>query len=168
MKRPRISEIPRNGRTVSDTAPASTLTANGTKSPASASTTCSAICSPALSCASFVLAPRCGVTTTVGRLEERRVRRRLVGEDVERGAADAAVADRLGERLLVDDPAAGGVHDAYPGLGPREQVACRMSPTVSGVFGRWIVMKSLRATRSSRLVSSTPIRRARSGATKGS
>jgi hypothetical protein len=54
----------RNGRSVSLASAASTLTANGTKSPARASCTMSAIVSPALSCASRVLAPRCGVTTT--------------------------------------------------------------------------------------------------------
>ena len=55
----------RYGRTTSDASDAATLTANGTKSPRSASTTISAIVSPALSCASAVDAPRCGVTTTL-------------------------------------------------------------------------------------------------------
>ena len=125
--------MPRNGRTVSDTAPASTFTANGTKSPASASTTCSAICSPALSCASFVLAPRCGVTTTLGQPEQRRGRRRLGGEDVDRGTADAALADRLGERLLVDDPAPGGVHDPHAGLGVAEQLPAEQPDGLRGL-----------------------------------
>ena len=37
---------------------------------------------------------------------------RLRGEDVERGAGDLSRADRVCERILVDQPAAGGVHDA--------------------------------------------------------
>ena len=49
-----------------DASAALTLTAKGTNSPARASPTCSAIVSPALSWASAVLAPRCGVTTTCG------------------------------------------------------------------------------------------------------
>ena len=40
------------------------LTAFETSSPFSAATTCSAVITPARSCASAVEAPRCGVTTT--------------------------------------------------------------------------------------------------------
>src|SRR5204863_2357351 len=40
-------------------------------------------------------------------------RGRLVDEDVERGAGDVAARDRVGEILLVDDAAAGAVHDAH-------------------------------------------------------
>ena len=42
------------------------LTAVETTPPVSAATTCSAVCTPARSCASVVEAPRCGVTTTFG------------------------------------------------------------------------------------------------------
>ena len=42
------------------------LTAVETTPPVSAATTCSAVCTPARSCASAVEAPRCGVTTTLG------------------------------------------------------------------------------------------------------
>ena len=42
------------------------FTAVETTPPVSAATTCSAVCTPARSCASAVLAPRCGVTTTLG------------------------------------------------------------------------------------------------------
>ncbi len=52
------------GRTVSETSVAATLTAKGTKSPASARMTCSAMVTPALSWASAVDAPRWGATTT--------------------------------------------------------------------------------------------------------
>ena len=41
-------------------------------------------------------------------------------------------------------------------------------PTVSGVFGRWMVMKSLSASSSSRPTSRTPICAARAGCTYGS
>ena len=51
----------------SDTGPAAcTLTASGTKSPRSASRTDLATAVPALSCASAVEAPRCGVSTVLG------------------------------------------------------------------------------------------------------
>ena len=43
---------------------------------------------------------------------EQRAGVRLGGEDVERGAGELAGADRLGERLLVDERAAGGVDEA--------------------------------------------------------
>ena len=56
--RPRRSARGRKGRTVSDASVALTLTAKGTNSPASASRTCSAMVTPALSWASAVLAPR--------------------------------------------------------------------------------------------------------------
>ena len=42
------------------------FTAVETTPPVSAATTCSAVCTPARSCASVVEAPRCGVTTTFG------------------------------------------------------------------------------------------------------
>ena len=42
------------------------LTAVETTPPVSAATTCSAVCTPARSCASVVEAARCGVTTTLG------------------------------------------------------------------------------------------------------
>ena len=54
--------------------------------------------------------------------EQRRLGGRFGGEDVEGGAGDDAVAERLGEGRLVDDPAAGDVDDAQPGLGLEQQV----------------------------------------------
>ena len=42
------------------------FTAVETTPPVNAATTCSAVCTPARSCASVVDAPRCGVTTTFG------------------------------------------------------------------------------------------------------
>ena len=47
--------------------PPCTFTASGTSSPASASRTDRATATPAFSCASSVLAPRCGVATTDSR-----------------------------------------------------------------------------------------------------
>ena len=45
---------------------------------------------------------------------------RLLGEDVERGAGDLAGAERLDERLLVDELATGGVDELDPVLRRRE------------------------------------------------
>ncbi len=66
--RPSFSTSGRAGRISSATTPAAcTLTASGTNSPSRASFTDRATARPALSCASRVEAPRCGVTTTPGR-----------------------------------------------------------------------------------------------------
>ena len=65
--RPSFSASGRPGRTSSATTPpAWTFTASGTNSPCSASRTERATAVPALSCASVVEAPRCGVTTVFG------------------------------------------------------------------------------------------------------
>ena len=47
-------------------------------------------------------------------------------------------------------------------------MAASMRPTVSAFLGRWIEMKSEQPITSSRLMSSTPMCRARSSETKGS
>ena len=62
--RPSFSASGMPGRTSSAMTPPWTLTASGTSSPASASRTDRATETPAFSCASSVLAPRCGVATT--------------------------------------------------------------------------------------------------------
>lgn len=65
---PRDSHNPENWATNSAPSPTGTgalIACRGT-SPFSAVATCSAACVPARSCASAVLAPRCGVTTTLG------------------------------------------------------------------------------------------------------
>ena len=112
ISRPSRSASGRPGRTASATTPpAWTLTASGTNCPDSASWTLRATAVPALSCASAVLAPRCGVTTTFSSPEQRRLGRRLLRVDVDARAADAALAHGVGERLLVDDPAAGRVDE---------------------------------------------------------
>ena len=135
--RPSRSASGRNGCTVAFASVAARLTANGTNSPRSASTTCSAIVWPALSCASTVDAPRCGVTTTESSSNSGDS---VVGscvEHVERGAGDAALADGVGERGLVDDAAPRGVDDPQRRLGVRRAASAEISPIVSGVFGRW-------------------------------
>ena len=58
-----------------------------------------------------------------GQLEERRLGARLLGEHVEAGPRHDAVADGLGQRLLVDDATSGRVDDADAGLGLGQQVA---------------------------------------------
>ena len=98
---------------------------------------------PALSCASTVEAPRWGTTTTDGSSNKRRLGRRLLLEDVERGTLDVTAADRLGEVGLVDDAAARHVDDPNAGLGLGFRVSAFRRFVVSLFFGRWIVMKSL-------------------------
>ena len=66
---------------------------------------------------------------------EQRPRVRLRPEDVERGARHLARANRVGERLLVDEPAPGSVDDAHAVLHLRECPAPR-SPRVSSFSGR--------------------------------
>ena len=109
------------------------------------------------------------MTTTCVELEQRRLGGRLGGEHVEGGAADAAVADGVGQRVLVDDAAAGDVDDAQAGLGLGQQVGLPIRPTVSWVFGD-VEGDEVgdRPTSSSRSTSSTLIWRARSAATNGS
>ena len=90
-----------------DASAALTFTAKGTNSPASASSTCSAMVSPALSCASRVRRAEVRGHHHAGQAEQRRLGRRLLVEDVERGPADPAALDGLGQRRLVDDAAPG-------------------------------------------------------------
>ena len=101
---------------------AARLTAKGTNSPASASTTISAIVWPALSWASTVDAPRCGATTTFSSAKRGDS---VVGSSAKTssaGARDRAGHQGVGERLLVDDAAPRGVHDPQLRLGPAEQL----------------------------------------------
>ena len=71
---------------------------------------------PTRSCASAVEAPTWGVATTRGMLGEAPVHGRLLGVDVEGGAGHAAALERREQRLVVDQLAARGVHDAHAGL----------------------------------------------------
>ena len=85
----------------------------GTNSPRSAATTCSATTTPARSCASWVDAPRCGVTTTFAIPSTRAGRVRLLREHVERGAGDLPAPRPSHQRVEVDQLAAGGVDDPH-------------------------------------------------------
>ena len=66
--RPSLEASGRKGpiTSMSSARAAGMLTALETNSPDSAAATCSATIRPARSCASWVEAPRCGVTTTLG------------------------------------------------------------------------------------------------------
>ncbi len=54
--------------------------------------------------------------------EQRRGDGRLGGEHVERSTRHRSLAQRFGERRLVDDPATGDVDDAQPRLGLEQQL----------------------------------------------
>ena len=112
-RRPSFAASGTNGPSTSSSRGSTTgmFTAVRTTSPSSAAATCSAMTTPARSCASVVEPARCGVTTTCGQLQQRPGVRLLL-EDVERCAGHLPRADRLGERGLVDEPASGCVHDA--------------------------------------------------------
>ena len=133
------------GFKVSLASAASTLTANGTKSPAKANCTMSAMTSPALSCASRVLAPRCGVTTTFGNENS--------GESVTgsrsktSNAAPAMSPSRKASKRSCSAtmPPRATLITRNDGLAFRSRSRL-MSPSVSLFFGRCTVRKSLVAT----------------------
>ena len=93
----------------------------------------SAIVSPALSWASRVLAPRCGVTTTESMPNSGDSVVGSVAKTSRAAPATVPVADRLGERRLVDDPAAGDVDDAQARLGLEQQVATDQPGRLGGL-----------------------------------
>ena len=92
-----------------------------------------ATATPAFSWASSVEAPRCGVTTTDSWREQRAVGARLLGEDVDAGAGDPALGDGVGEGLLVDDAAAGGVDDAHGRLDLGERLLADQADRLGGL-----------------------------------
>ena len=127
----------------------------------------SAIVSPALSCASRVLAPRCGVTTTESSSNS--------GDDVVGSASKtSSAAPAMTPSRIASASAASST------MPPRATLMIRsvglalsrtsrpMIPFVSAVFGRWIVRKSDSATTWSSGSSSTPSWRPRSADTNGS
>ena len=73
---------------------------------------------------------------------EQRARVRLGGEDVERGAGELARADRLDQRVLVDERAARGVDRSARRRASTRSPPRPMIPAVSSVSGRWSVTKS--------------------------
>ena len=156
-----------NGRTVSETSVAATLTAKGTKSPLRARMTCSAMVTPALSWASAVDAPRWGATTTddssnsgdsvVGSLAKTSRPAPWIWPD--RMASASAASSTMPPRavLMIRSPGLALARRSLP-----------MSPSVSAFLGRWTVTKSDTAMSSSSPMSSTPMCLARSADTKGS
>ncbi len=63
----------------------------------------------------------------VGRLEQRRVDRRLRIEDIEPGPTEVTGPERLGDGRFVDDPAPGDIEDDRPGTEPRDRLAAQQS-----------------------------------------
>ena len=84
------------------------------------------------------------MTTTSSRLEDRVLGEGLLGEDVERGAADLARLEAGEQRVEVDQLAAGAVDDPHAVLHLRDRLGVDQVRSVSGVFGRCRVMKSAR------------------------
>ena len=107
------------------------LTAFVTMPPSSAATTCSATITPARSCASSVDAARCGVTTTWSSSSSG-PEYGSAGEDVERRAGELARADRLGQRVLVDERAARGVDEPRAVPHQRDRVAVDQAARLVG------------------------------------
>ena len=73
------------------------------------------------------------------------LRRRLLDEDVEPGAADLAGLEGLEQRRLVDDPAARGVDDDQTPFLASWRTSRRRSPVVSFVLGTCTVTTSARS-----------------------
>ena len=127
----------------------------------------SAIVSPALSCASTVDAPRCGVTTTSSSSNS--------GESVHGSVANTSIAAPA--TCLARIASASAASSMIP---PRATLMIRrlgfafasrsapIRPTVSGVLARCSVRKSASATSSSRPTRRTDRRRAASADTNGS
>ncbi len=166
--RPSFSASGSSGRTSSATTPpACTLTASGTNSPCNASFTLFATARPALSCASAVEAPRCGVATTLSKANS--------GEEVHGSLAYTSTpapptrpsASASARACSSTRPPRAALTIRTPGL-TMESSFSPISPTVSGVFGRWMEMKSLSRSSSSRPTRRTPSCAARAGWMYGS
>ena len=71
----------------------------------------------------------------VGEREDRGLRRRFLGEDVERRARDGAFLERVVEVRLVHDAAARHVYEVGGRLHLRQRLSSFTSPTVCGVRG---------------------------------
>ena len=148
MKRPSNSARPMKGRTTFETSPAATLTAKGTKSPARASWTCSAMVTPALSWASTVEAPRWGTTTTEGSSKRGDS---VVGSFSKTSrAAPCTWPERIAaaRSASLTMPPRATLMMRTPRLVLVRASASRRL-VVSLFLGRWIVMKSLWASRAS-------------------
>ena len=123
---------------------------------------------PAFSCASSVDAPRCGVTTTFGRLSSGKAVPSVAGGSLVNTSRPAPAIS----------PSVSAVYSASSSMRPpratlttnavffmRRNCSAPIMPVVSGVFGMWIVTKSLCASSSSSSSSCTPSCCARVGVT---
>ena len=90
---------------------------------------------PAFSCASDVLAPRWGVTTTLSSSNSGLSVHGSRGVYVEPGACHPALFERAGQGGLVHDPAAGSIDDAHLWL-DQVQLAIADQPRGLGVPGQ--------------------------------
>ena len=105
------------------------LTAVETTPPVSAAIICSAVCTPARSCASVVEAPEVRRDhDVVVALEQRVVRDRLAREHVERRARDLAAVERVLERRVVDQLAARAVDHPHAVAALRERLRVQPAP----------------------------------------
>ena len=128
--------------------PLETLTASGTSSPPRARRTDLATAMPAFSWASSVDAPRCGVTTTDSCSKS--------GDSVVGSVAKTSMpAPATRPSAMARARAASSTMPPRAALTMRtdgltfDSASSPMRPMVSGVFGRWIVMKSDWASSSS-------------------
>ena len=87
---------------------------SGQRSSSSTARSASTQSMPMASRVSTVALPRCGASTTFSSVEQARVHLGLALVDVERGARDLALAQRVGERRLVHDRAPRRVDEERP------------------------------------------------------
>ena len=153
------------GRTSSPTpAAACTFTASGTNSPRSASCTDRATSVPALSCASSVDAPRCGVTTTLRQLDSGLWSWRLVDVDVDarrRRPVPARTASASACSSI--RPPRAALTISTPGLVSASWSLADQPQGLRRACGRWIEMMSAGAAGRRRSTSRTPSGAARAG-----
>ena len=96
------------------------------RSPRSASSRSSTICAEWCRGTSLLAPARWGERTTLSSVEQRAVRReRLLRVDVERGACDPLLAQRVGQRVVVGERGASGVDDVRGRLERGEHLAPR-------------------------------------------
>ena len=155
------------GRIASATRPPCTLTASGTSSPASACTTERATARPAFSCASWVLAPRWGVATTVSRSSNGESGH---GSSAKTSTPAAATRPSLSAACSATSstmPPREALTRSTEGL-TRRSSSAPTRPRVSGVRGRWTVMTSAVVSSVSRSTIRTPSWAARPTETYGS
>ncbi len=122
---------------------------------------------PALSCASTVEAPRCGVTTTLSKPNSGLSVHGSVTNTSSPAPATRPSLSASASACSSTRPPRAALMMRTSGLHSASSRA-PISPVVSGVLGRWIEMKSLSRSSSSRSTSVTPSCAARAGWTYGS